>query len=614
MDLLCQPADIKTKDSFFKVLPLYYALFLALKCAIFLQMYPDITAQCVYSAIIYAYPNSWNGFDEDFKADLSVYISQWMVGTKPIPGSWKMWELSILEPPNLPKRDSKTDDIGGKLKAQGRFDLDALVKDRREEESKEAGRRVMAKLESSLGRKFSISAVKMALSGGKFAVSSLISPSSKQANKEFVSSQDGILVSASEEKRIGIAIDQIAALEKKSPSRARIVTQQSKGLSSTVRIQPSLTSPSGSSRLNSPLRSTSPIKPDSLSPPLSPRRSGSLGEFSFQQQQQQRCKTAPTNAKSTFKEAARRRGTVHAIKITKTDEDEVKASAPSRRQQQYDNHKGQQSTSHSVAAASEMHKKAVAGKGKQPVKPASSPVTGKRKVVTCASSGQRRAIETMTTATQLKATQKFMVTPGETSTPVKHKSHSAHPKLAGKSRRASIPAQSKPSKGGESSHPCAATGTTASSAHSPKTNLKSTGELKKMALSFKDRKRAESATLKGPEFERVLFNLYGRSALVQHYLENMKLSHINEKEVVVGRTEIAEEPPRDAICYKDILAESKAVGDKNQELFLRYGTWELWIKIYSCCHFFADITGSRSMLCSLQKRRDKKQVKSTKSE
>lgn len=90
-----------------------------------------------------------------------------------------------------------------------------------------------------------------------------------------------------------------------------------------------------------------------------------------------------------------------------------------------------------------------------------------------------------------------------------------------------------------------------------------------MALSLKERSRdrSQSVALKGPEFEHVLFNLYGHSPLVKHYMENKNLTHISEKEVVVGRTEIAEEPARDAACYQDVLDKSKKAVDNNRDTF-----------------------------------------------
>lgn len=44
------------------------------------QSYPDVIAQCVYSTFIYAFPTSWNNFDDDFKNELCNTISLWQVG------------------------------------------------------------------------------------------------------------------------------------------------------------------------------------------------------------------------------------------------------------------------------------------------------------------------------------------------------------------------------------------------------------------------------------------------------------------------------------------------------------------------------------------------------
>ena len=104
-----------------------------------MQMYPDVVAQCVYTTFIYAYPTSWNNFDEEFKTELCQFISLWQVGTKPLPNSWGKWELELLEPQNLlkhvvkdeqksPKRDSKSP-------RRGTFNLDSLIKDAQKREN-----------------------------------------------------------------------------------------------------------------------------------------------------------------------------------------------------------------------------------------------------------------------------------------------------------------------------------------------------------------------------------------------------------------------------------------------------------------------------------------------
>lgn len=97
---------------------------------------------------------------------------------------------------------------------------------------------------------------------------------------------------------------------------------------------------------------------------------------------------------------------------------------------------------------------------------------------------------------------------------------------------------------------------------------KTCGELKKMALAFKDRPKGDHSapSMKGPEFEHVLFNLHGHSPLVKHYINHTRLTHINEKESIVGRTEVSTEPEK-AVCYQDVLAESKKSSDRNHAMF-----------------------------------------------
>ena len=102
-------------------------------------MYPDVVAQCVYSTFIHAYPTSWNSFDDEFKTELCQIISLWQVGTKPLPNSWKKWELKLLEPPNLLKHVVKEEQkLPTKSPRRGTFDLDGLIKEAREGESEVA--------------------------------------------------------------------------------------------------------------------------------------------------------------------------------------------------------------------------------------------------------------------------------------------------------------------------------------------------------------------------------------------------------------------------------------------------------------------------------------------
>lgn len=64
--------------------PVHYTEIFTQLCILYLhthtQSYPDVIAQCVYSTFIYAFPTSWNNFDDDFKNELCNTISLWQVG------------------------------------------------------------------------------------------------------------------------------------------------------------------------------------------------------------------------------------------------------------------------------------------------------------------------------------------------------------------------------------------------------------------------------------------------------------------------------------------------------------------------------------------------------
>ena len=72
-------------------------------------------------------------------------------------------------------------------------------------------------------------------------------------------------------------------------------------------------------------------------------------------------------------------------------------------------------------------------------------------------------------------------------------------------------------------------------------------------------------------FDHAMFNVNGQSPLVKYYMKERDLAREKEYKTLVNRTEISERPPSRAVCYKDILAESKEVGAKNQEQFQQYG-------------------------------------------
>ena len=82
----------------------------------------------------------------------------------------------------------------------------------------------------------------------------------------------------------------------------------------------------------------------------------------------------------------------------------------------------------------------------------------------------------------------------------------------------------------------------------------------------------EQVPLEGPSFEHSVFDVCGHSPLVKFFLKNKNLKHKKEHSTLVKRTEISELPPVEALCYKDILDQSKEAEKKNQLMFKRFVT------------------------------------------
>lgn len=75
--------------------------------------------------------------------------------------------------------------------------------------------------------------------------------------------------------------------------------------------------------------------------------------------------------------------------------------------------------------------------------------------------------------------------------------------------------------------------------------------------------------MEGPGFEHSVFDVCGHSPLVKFFLKSKHLRHKKEHSTLVKRTEISEQPPAQALCYKDILDQSKDFEKKNQAAFRR---------------------------------------------
>lgn len=469
-------------------------------------------AQCVYSTLLHAYPNSWNSFDEAFKSELCHYISLWQVGTKPVPRSWKMWELRYLEPAHLPKLEGVRDTPGWKSPKET-FDFDALL----EEAKGRAEEREKAK--SCYEKKLSLREVKRNLLTSQH--------SSRRTSND----------SSTSEKRIGVAMQQLQTLEDSSTSGAQLTVNSSRpGSSESQQHRCSLPSQG--------LPSDSTLKPEGI---------GTCKQLI--EDRKRRRQSMPSKPKG-----------LSMVRIT-NPEGEVVESETSSRRTSIDPSIQQQAPSSATTTTT------TTTSARKPKKlhrygNAMYPIPGKKGGRT-ASSAPLKHIGAGLKQDKTQLAGSSGVASG--SRPTQHKpssrtisapvyTPSSHSKLSANSSRdtstISAGARARP------------TVTTSS------TRKKSTGEFKKMALSLRERAAAatgqgEPVTLQGPIFDHVMFNLHGHSPLVKHYMDRRDLTHVNEKEVVVGRTEISEEAPHDAICYKDILAESKAVGDSNREQFQR---------------------------------------------
>jgi hypothetical protein len=84
--------------------------------------------------------------------------------------------------------------------------------------------------------------------------------------------------------------------------------------------------------------------------------------------------------------------------------------------------------------------------------------------------------------------------------------------------------------------------------------------------------------LEGPGFEHSVFDVCGHSPLVKFFLKSKHLRHKKEHSTLVKRTEISEQPPAQALCYKDILDQSKDFEKKNQAAFRRLEIGNIKIK------------------------------------
>ena len=490
-------------------------------------------AQCVYTSVMFAYPNSWISFDEDFKTEVCNYITLWQEGTKPMPNSWIKWELRLLEPVNLPKCKMDEGDQFG-VKSAGSFDFDTLLRNARRKALWRSPSPVKnSGLESSFERKLSIGEVREALSsfpngGGEGGEGGGKDAAAGQCDEE------------KEKERLGVAMKQLNTLEQ---SKAKLLTLQQ-------------TSPSNQGGGGSTMGEISPAPECSNNRKEEVSTSGGEGGGDGRSPKHHRavCIKEDENIVRTEKRTeASAGGAGSTTTSTRCARPKPVATATTPLASTTNRKsRGVMSWKHDKSRTCRSSTMMWGGSG-----------GGTRNFEKRPSSSARaQSATTTTTATATATTTSTIVTSRRKSSDAAGGGGGCGSSVATYSGRGSATASRRGSM---------------DSSHAPGVPLvaiphggtsKYDGKLKKMALTFK-KQQQESATLKGPDFEHVVFNLFGHSPLVKHYIDNMNLSHVIEKEIVVGRTEIVEEPPKDAICYKDVLLQSKMVTDSNREEFLR---------------------------------------------
>ncbi|KAJ8304805.1 hypothetical protein KUTeg_018388 [Tegillarca granosa] len=106
-ELKCQ----KDKDLLYdRIADSYVALFTSIHKDVkdkFLSEYPNCLSQAVYAAYFEAFPESRDKLEDSFKQELANVIHEWVTGLKPVPGTWKTWDVKRLEKPKGLERESE---------------------------------------------------------------------------------------------------------------------------------------------------------------------------------------------------------------------------------------------------------------------------------------------------------------------------------------------------------------------------------------------------------------------------------------------------------------------------------------------------------------------------
>ncbi|XP_041366679.1 protein FAM227B-like [Gigantopelta aegis] len=116
------------KDQLFdRIADSFVALFTTINTDVkdkFLSAYPDCLAQSVYITFLEAFPESAHLFNDSVKQELVNLVHEWITGLKPVPCTWKKWNVDRLE-----SRSNKTQESETSAAAQQMMSAAALNKE-----------------------------------------------------------------------------------------------------------------------------------------------------------------------------------------------------------------------------------------------------------------------------------------------------------------------------------------------------------------------------------------------------------------------------------------------------------------------------------------------------
>ncbi|XP_048471788.1 protein FAM227B-like isoform X1 [Rhincodon typus] len=94
-----QPSQEDQDNLFSRIADSFVTLFMTCPPPVLdtlLKVYPDCLAQAVFAIFYKSYPESHNHFGDEFKKELTELFSLWITGLKPLPFSWRQWNLEWL--------------------------------------------------------------------------------------------------------------------------------------------------------------------------------------------------------------------------------------------------------------------------------------------------------------------------------------------------------------------------------------------------------------------------------------------------------------------------------------------------------------------------------------